>query len=58
MVASVTQDEHGIVTTLEESRHNLEDGSYVIFSEIKGMVELNDGTPRKVKVTGKKIQNF
>lgn len=43
----------GEVATLEESRHNLEDGDYVTFREVKGMVELNDCEPRKVKVVGK-----
>lgn len=44
----------GEVATLEEARHNLEDGDYVTFREVKGMVELNDSEPRKVKVIGKK----
>ena len=38
------------MTCLEESRHNLEDGDHVTFSEIKGMTELNGCVPRKVKV--------
>ena len=37
---------------LEETRHGLEDGDFVTFTEIKGMVELNNCKPRKVKVLG------
>jgi len=37
---------------LDEVRHGLEDGDYVTFKEIQGMTELNDITPRKVKVFG------
>ena len=46
------QSAEGLVTTLDESRHNLEDGDYVTFSEIKGMEELNGCEPRKVTVKG------
>ncbi|KAI9025222.1 ubiquitin-activating emzyme E1 [Phycomyces nitens] len=52
MIAAVTKDEEGIVTCLDETRHGLEDGSYVTFREVKGMEELNDIAPRKVKVLG------
>ena len=50
LIAGVTKDKEGMVTCLEESRHNLEDGDYVTFTEIQGMTELNDSEPRKVKV--------
>jgi ubiquitin-activating enzyme E1 len=40
------------VTTLDETRHGLEDGDFVTFSEIKGMEELNGCEPRKVTVKG------
>ncbi|CAG8725507.1 4989_t:CDS:2, partial [Dentiscutata heterogama] len=52
MVAAISKDIDGIVTCLDESRHGLEDGEYVTFTEIKGMEELNDCEPRKVKVLG------
>uniref|UniRef100_A0A1Y1K0A8 E1 ubiquitin-activating enzyme n=1 Tax=Photinus pyralis TaxID=7054 RepID=A0A1Y1K0A8_PHOPY len=54
MVASVTKDPdgNGVVTCIEDARHGLEDGDYVTFSEVKGMVELNGCEPRKVKVLG------
>jgi len=52
MVVQVEKGTEGLVTTLDESRHNLEDGDYVTFSEIKGMTELNECEPRKVTVKG------
>lgn len=50
MIVSV--DEEGMVTTLDETRHGLEDGDYVTFSEIQGMQGLNDAEPRKISVKG------
>lgn len=38
------------MSTLEDVRHNFEDGDYVTFREVKGMIELNDCLPRKIKV--------
>ena len=52
MVASVTQEEAGLVTVLDEGRHGLEDGDCVTFSEVVGMGELNECEPRPVKVVG------
>ena len=52
LVASVTQEAEGVVTTLDESRHGLEDGDYVTFAEVSGMTELNACAGRKVKVLG------
>jgi ubiquitin-activating enzyme E1 len=40
------------VTCLDETRHGLEDGDFVTFSEIQGMEELNGCDPRKITVTG------
>lgn len=45
-------DEEGLVSALDETRHGLEDGDYVTFSEIKGMEGLNNADPRKVTVKG------
>ncbi|AGO11050.1 AaceriAFR433Cp [[Ashbya] aceris (nom. inval.)] len=42
----------GTVTMLDDSRHNLEDGDYVRFTEVEGLEGLNDGTPYKVEVLG------
>jgi len=41
MVASITKEEAGVVTTLDEARHGLEDNDVVMFTEVLGMVELN-----------------
>nr|POE51774.1 ubiquitin-activating enzyme e1 1 [Quercus suber] len=45
-------DTEGLVSALDETRHGLEDGDFVTFSEVEGMESLNDGTPRKVAVKG------
>lgn len=50
IVAGVDQD--GIVSALDETRHGLEDGDYVTFSEIEGMEGLNGCEPKKVTVKG------
>lgn len=50
MIVSI--DETGIVTTLDETRHGLEDGDFVTFSEIEGMDALNGCEPRKIDVKG------
>jgi hypothetical protein len=52
MIASVTQENEGVVTCLDESRHGLEDGDFVTFKEVQGMTELNDCAPMPIKVTG------
>jgi ubiquitin-activating enzyme E1 len=41
MVASITNDKYGVVTCLDETRHGFEDGDFVVFSEVRGMTELN-----------------
>jgi len=46
------QDNEGLVTCLDESRHGLEDGDFVTFSEVQGMTELNGCEPRKISVKG------
>ena len=51
IVANVTRDADGVVACLEETRHGLEDGDFVSFTEVKGMHELN-ALVRKVQVTG------
>ncbi len=45
-------DEDGLVSALDETRHGLEDGDYVTFTEVEGMEELNGCEPRKVTVKG------
>ncbi|XPS77114.1 E1 ubiquitin-activating enzyme [Ascochyta lentis] len=45
-------DSEGLVSALDETRHGLEDGDWVTFSEVKGMEGLNDCAPRKIQVKG------
>ncbi|KAI9471280.1 E1 ubiquitin-activating protein [Coemansia sp. RSA 989] len=52
MVANIEQSADGVVTCLDETRHGLEDGQLVTFSEVQGMTELNGCEPRKVTVLG------
>jgi ubiquitin-activating enzyme E1 len=46
------QSDEGLVTCLDESRHGLEDGDFVTFTEVQGMTQLNNCNPRKVTVKG------
>ncbi|MBW0490378.1 hypothetical protein O181_030093 [Austropuccinia psidii MF-1] len=52
MIVAIENATEGLVTTLDESRHGLEDGDYVSFSEVEGMDALLKGEPRQVKVKG------
>lgn len=52
MVIVLLQEEEGVVTCSDETRHNLTDEDSVTFSEVEGMVELNGCQPRPVKVLG------
>ncbi|ORX70907.1 ubiquitin-activating emzyme E1 [Linderina pennispora] len=52
MVASIEKSAEGVVTCLDETRHGLEDGQFVTFTEVQGMGELNGCEPRQVKVLG------
>jgi ubiquitin-activating enzyme E1 len=45
-------DEEGLVSTLEDVRHGLEDGDFVTFTELEGMDKLNSAEPRKVTSKG------
>lgn len=45
-------EQNGHVTMLDDTRHGLQDGDYVKFSEVQGMEKLNNGTPLKVEVLG------
>ncbi|KAL2754524.1 hypothetical protein ACRALDRAFT_1081525 [Sodiomyces alcalophilus JCM 7366] len=50
IVAGITEE--GLVSALDETRHGLEDGDYVTFSEVEGMEGLNGCAPRKITVKG------
>ncbi|KDQ20703.1 hypothetical protein BOTBODRAFT_26721 [Botryobasidium botryosum FD-172 SS1] len=52
MIVQVEKDSEGLVTCLDETRHGLEDGDFVTFSEVKGMESLNGCQPRKITVKG------
>ncbi|KAI3760388.1 hypothetical protein L1987_50783 [Smallanthus sonchifolius] len=49
IIASISNDNPALVTCVDDERLEFQDGDLVIFSEIHGMTELNDGKPRKVK---------
>lgn len=52
MIASISRESEGVVTCLDDTRHGLEDGDYVTFSEVLGMTELNGCEPKKIRVLG------
>ena len=47
-------DSSGLVTALDETRHGLEDGDHVTFSEVQGMESLN-GAEFKIEVKGNQL---
>jgi len=51
MIASISKDAEAVVTALDETRHGLEDGDVVKFTEVKGMTEINEQM-FKIKVLG------
>ena len=48
IVADVNSE--GLVSALDETRHGLEDGDFITFTEVEGMEGLNDAAPRKILV--------
>ncbi|KAF7144250.1 hypothetical protein RHSIM_Rhsim05G0223400 [Rhododendron simsii] len=48
IIASISNDNPALVACVDE-RLEFQDGDLVVFSEVHGMVELNDGRQRKVK---------
>lgn len=52
MLAAISKDKDGVVAVLEDTRHRLEDGDLVRFTEVKGMTELNNTGPYRITVTG------
>ena len=45
----MSNDATPLVTCVDDERVELQDGQRVVFTEVKGMTELNDGKPRKIK---------
>ena len=58
LIADISRDAEGVVTCIDDTRHGMEDGDYVTFSEILGMTELNNCDPIKIKVLGEKIFSY
>ena len=52
MISFISKNQNGIVTTHEDQRHDLEDDSFVILSEVKGMSQVN-GKEFKIKILSK-----
>ena len=49
IVSSISSSSPALVTCVEEERLEFQDGDLVMFKEVEGMSELNDGKPRRVK---------
>jgi ubiquitin-activating enzyme E1 len=45
-------DDEGVVTAFDETRHGLEDGDFVTFSEVNGMEGINEAAPVKIIIKG------
>lgn len=48
IIASISNDNLALVACVDDERLEFQDGDLVVFSEVQGMTELNDGKPRKV----------
>ncbi|GAA0172678.1 ubiquitin-protein ligase [Lithospermum erythrorhizon] len=49
IIASISNDNPALVACIDDERLEFQDGDLVLFSEVHGMTELNDGKPRRVK---------
>ncbi|KAK8564699.1 hypothetical protein V6N12_058282 [Hibiscus sabdariffa] len=49
IIASISNDNPALVSCVDDERLEFQDGDLVLFSEIQGMTELNDGKPRKIR---------
>ncbi|KAK6927132.1 Ubiquitin-activating enzyme E1, FCCH domain [Dillenia turbinata] len=49
IIASISNDCPALVSCVDDERLEFQDGDLVVFSEVRGMTELNDGKPRKIK---------
>lgn len=49
IIASISNDNPAFISCVDDERLEFEDGDLVVFSEVEGMTELNDGKPRKIK---------
>ncbi|KAI5070106.1 hypothetical protein GOP47_0014449 [Adiantum capillus-veneris] len=48
IIASISNDDPALVSCVDDERLEFHDGDMVVFSEIHGMTELNDGKPRRI----------
>ncbi|CAA6669297.1 unnamed protein product [Spirodela intermedia] len=51
IIASISNDHPALVSFVDDERLEFQDGDLVVFSEVEGMPELNDGRPRRIKNT-------
>ncbi|KAJ7959864.1 putative Ubiquitin-activating enzyme E1 [Quillaja saponaria] len=49
IIASISNDNPALISCVDDERLEFQDGDLVMFSEVHGMTELNDGKPRKIK---------
>lgn len=49
IVASISNDNPAMIACVDDERLEFQDGDLVVFTEVHGMTELNDGKPRKIK---------
>ncbi|KAK8596322.1 hypothetical protein V6N13_000969 [Hibiscus sabdariffa] len=49
IIASISNHNPALVSCVDDERLEFQDGDLVVFSEVHGMTELNDGKPRKIK---------
>ncbi|XP_009141040.2 ubiquitin-activating enzyme E1 1 [Brassica rapa] len=49
IIASISNESEAFISCVDDERLEFEDGDLVVFSEVEGMTELNDGKPRKIK---------
>ncbi|GMJ08897.1 ubiquitin activating enzyme 2, ARABIDOPSIS THALIANA UBIQUITIN ACTIVATING ENZYME 2 [Hibiscus trionum] len=49
IIASISNGNPALVSCVDDERLEFQDGDLVVFSEVHGMTELNDGKPRKIK---------
>eukprot|EP01018_Ginkgo_biloba_P037117 Gb_01876 [translate_table: standard] len=50
IIASITNNNHAIVSCVDDERPEFQDGDLVVFTEVQGMIELNDGKRRRIKI--------
>lgn len=50
IIASISNDNPALISCVDDERLEFQDGDLVVFSEVHGMTELNDGKPKKVKI--------